>query len=110
MLRTLGISDERARGSLRFGLGRFNTAEDVEYVIARGAETVARLRKLGSQEISSDSHFHIQGTGGEAGRTSGAVPSINTLMILSASWSSVVAVLGAVTKWVQMFVIIRFRP
>ena len=35
-------------GSVRFGLGRFNTAEEVETVIARVAEAAARLRKHSS--------------------------------------------------------------
>ncbi len=45
VLRSLGLSDEAVGGSVRFGLGRFNTAEEVETVIARVAEAVARLRK-----------------------------------------------------------------
>ena len=48
VLRSLGLSDDALRGSVRFGLGRLNTAEEVETVIARIAEAVARLRKLSS--------------------------------------------------------------
>jgi cysteine desulfurase len=48
VLRSLGLSDEAVGGSVRFGLGRFNTAAEVETVIARVAETVSRLRKLSS--------------------------------------------------------------
>ena len=48
VLRSLGLSDEAVSGSVRFGLGRFNTAEEVETVIARVAEAVARLRKHSS--------------------------------------------------------------
>jgi cysteine desulfurase len=46
VLRALGVSTETARGSIRFGLGRFNTPEEVEYVIPRVIETVAELRKM----------------------------------------------------------------
>ncbi len=46
VLRALGIGDEAVRSSLRFGLGRFNTLEEVEFVIERLAETVLRLRKM----------------------------------------------------------------
>jgi cysteine desulfurase len=46
VLRALGIGDEAVRGSLRFGLGRFNTPEEVEHVIGGLAEVVPRLRKM----------------------------------------------------------------
>ena len=36
------------RASLRFGLGRFNTAEEVEFAISTVAATVGRLRQLSS--------------------------------------------------------------
>lgn len=44
VLRALGRSDSLARASVRFGLGRFNTDEEVEYVVARIVEVVTRLR------------------------------------------------------------------
>jgi cysteine desulfurase len=46
VLRALGVPEELARSSLRFGLGRFNTEEEVEYTIRRVAELVGRLRHL----------------------------------------------------------------
>ena len=46
VLRALGIDDQRTRSSLRFGLGRFNTPEEVEYAIQVLSETVQRLRRL----------------------------------------------------------------
>jgi cysteine desulfurase len=46
VLRALGVSNEIARGSVRFGLGRFNTPEEVEYVIRRVVETVTELRGM----------------------------------------------------------------
>ena len=46
MLRALGVSEDLAHSSVRFGLGRFNTPEEVEYVAARVIETVKRLREL----------------------------------------------------------------
>jgi cysteine desulfurase len=48
VLRALGIGDDLTRASLRFGLGRFNTADEVEYAIGAVAESVRRLRQLGS--------------------------------------------------------------
>ena len=46
VLRSLGLSDELTRSSLRFGLGRFNTEEEVDFVIGLVAATVQRLRSL----------------------------------------------------------------
>ena len=46
VLQSLGLSEEAIRGSVRFGLGRFNTAEEVEFVMQRVAETVTRLRAM----------------------------------------------------------------
>ena len=48
VLRALGMPDEMVRGSLRFGLGRFNTEADIQFAIEAVAEAVARLRKLSS--------------------------------------------------------------
>ncbi len=46
VLRAMTGSDERAQSSLRFGLGRFNTEEEVDYVADRVVEVVRRLREL----------------------------------------------------------------
>ncbi len=46
VLKALGVGDELAHSSIRFGLGRFNTEEEVEYVAARVVETVKKLREL----------------------------------------------------------------
>jgi cysteine desulfurase len=46
VLRALGVPEELAHSSIRFGLGRFNTEEEVEYVAGRVVETVKRLREL----------------------------------------------------------------
>ncbi len=48
VLRALGLNDDLARSSLRFGLGRFNTAEEVEFAIEAVSQAVVRLRKLSS--------------------------------------------------------------
>jgi cysteine desulfurase len=53
VLRALGIGEEATRSSVRFGLGRFNTSEEVDFVVARLAEIIARLRKLGNGETLS---------------------------------------------------------
>jgi cysteine desulfurase len=48
VLRNLGLSEDAVRGSLRFGLGRFTTAEEIEFVIGRAVESVGRLRAMSS--------------------------------------------------------------
>jgi cysteine desulfurase len=44
VLRAMGRSDALTRASLRFGLGRFNTADEVEFAISYVANAVSRLR------------------------------------------------------------------
>src|SRR5271170_7185396 len=46
VLKALGVGEDLAHTSIRFGLGRFNTEEEVDYVVARVVETVSRLREL----------------------------------------------------------------
>ena len=48
VLKALGLPEERAYSSIRFGLGRFNTSEEVEYVADRVIQTVPRLRQMTS--------------------------------------------------------------
>ena len=46
VLRSLGVGDELAHSSIRFGIGRFNTEEQVDYVADLVVEKVSRLREL----------------------------------------------------------------
>jgi cysteine desulfurase len=48
VLRALGLAEDAVRGSLRFGLGRFTTADEIEFAIARSIESVGRLRSMSS--------------------------------------------------------------
>ena len=46
VLKALGLGDDLAHSSLRFGLGRFTTDEQIEYTIKAISETVLRLREM----------------------------------------------------------------
>ncbi|MCT7951126.1 IscS subfamily cysteine desulfurase [Ancylothrix sp. C2] len=47
VLKALGIPDELAFASLRFGIGRFNTKEEIEIVSKHAITTIQSLRKVG---------------------------------------------------------------
>jgi cysteine desulfurase len=46
VLRAIGVDEELAHTSIRFGLGRFNTEEEVDFTVKRVVEEVRRLRAL----------------------------------------------------------------
>jgi len=46
VLRALGVGDELAHSSIRFGLGRFNTEEEVDHVADKLVGVVERLREM----------------------------------------------------------------
>ena len=46
VLRALGVGSDLAHSSIRFGLGRFTTAEEVDYTAKRMVEAVKRLREM----------------------------------------------------------------
>jgi cysteine desulfurase len=46
VLRALGVEEEMAHTSIRFGLGRFNTEEEVDFVVDLVASKVEKLREM----------------------------------------------------------------
>ncbi|MGC6418078.1 MAG: IscS subfamily cysteine desulfurase [Bradymonadia bacterium] len=46
VLRSIGLDDENAHSSIRFGVGRFNTEEEVDYVAELVVRSVAKLREM----------------------------------------------------------------
>ncbi len=46
VLRALGVPDDLARASIRFGLGRSTTSDEVDYVVEKVSSLVMRLREL----------------------------------------------------------------
>ncbi len=46
VLRAIGVGEDLAHTSIRFGLGRFTTEEEIDYAIQKVCETVKKLRDL----------------------------------------------------------------
>jgi cysteine desulfurase len=46
VLRAIGRNDELAHSSIRFTIGRFTTREEIDYIVERVREKVAKLREL----------------------------------------------------------------
>ncbi|MFZ0298872.1 MAG: cysteine desulfurase family protein [Candidatus Sulfotelmatobacter sp.] len=56
VLMAMGLRTDRARGSIRFSLGKQNTAEHIEIALALVPETVARLRELSPSYLKQAVH------------------------------------------------------
>ena len=71
VLRALGLDDAAVRASIRFGLGRFNTAAEVDYVVKKLGSLVTRLRhpvpvfELGSDDGDRPSGWCAEPDDGE---------------------------------------------
>jgi cysteine desulfurase len=46
VLKALGVDDDLAHGTIRFGLGRYTTEEEIEYTIEQVTKTVNKLREM----------------------------------------------------------------
>ena len=48
VLRAIGLTEDQTRSSLRFGIGRFNTEQDIDLAVTVVATAVNRLRSMGT--------------------------------------------------------------
>ena len=60
VLKALGVPEDRARGALRFGIGRFNTGEEIDYTVDALATHVERLRAA-SEAAGTDNVVFLPG-------------------------------------------------
>ena len=66
VLRAMGVSDDLAHSSIRFGLGRFNTMAEVDYVIEEVTRVVRHLRAISpSFHLTSSPRMSAVIPGGE---------------------------------------------
>ncbi len=56
VLRAIGVDEDTAQSSIRFGLGRFNTVDEVDYAVGRVVEEVKRLRALSPRYAARKRH------------------------------------------------------
>jgi len=61
VLRAIGLEEQLAHASIRFGLGRFNTEEEVDYTVRRIVEEVRRLREMSPAYKSKQAKVQSRG-------------------------------------------------
>ena len=54
VLKAIGLADDLAHASLRIGLGRFTTADEIDFAAAKIAEEVERLRRVNPRRTDAD--------------------------------------------------------
>jgi cysteine desulfurase len=52
VLKALGVPEDVAQTPLRFGLGRFNTEEEIDYAVGRVVDAVKRLREMAPHAVA----------------------------------------------------------
>jgi cysteine desulfurase len=55
VLKALGLDDDLAHSSLRFGLGRFTNDEQIDYTIEEVSKTVLKLREMSDKQLANGS-------------------------------------------------------
>jgi len=64
VLRAIGVSAEMAHASVRFGIGRFNTEDEIDRAAAHVVETVSRLREMAGSRAGRRQRVAQAGGGG----------------------------------------------
>lgn len=59
VLRALGADDEMAHSSIRFGIGRFTTEEEIDFVINKVSQHVQKLRDMSPLWEMASSNEHV---------------------------------------------------
>jgi len=59
VLTAMGVNPVRARGSVRFSLGRYNTAEEVDYLLQQLPGIIARLRAISPLDPKHPGHTKV---------------------------------------------------
>lgn len=57
ILKALGLSDEQAFSTVRFGIGRFNTIDEIDYAADRIIEAVNKIRVLSKTNYTNQKQF-----------------------------------------------------
>ena len=60
VMKALGVGPELGNCSIRFGIGRFNTEAEVDYVIKRIVDTVQQLRESSPQEEMAEEGVELK--------------------------------------------------
>jgi cysteine desulfurase len=60
VLKALGVGNDLAHTAIRFGLGRFNTQEEVDYAVEKTAQVVTKLRELSPTPEKANEGIEIE--------------------------------------------------
>jgi cysteine desulfurase len=71
VLRALRVTDDLAHSSIRFGLGRFTTEEEIDRAVERVVAEVKRLRRLSPFYRPAGAEGEGLGSGGPPARAAG---------------------------------------
>ena len=77
VLTAMGVSPMRARGSVRFSLGLYNTDEDVDYLLAHLPGIIAKLRSISPLNTEHPDNHRTDATGWRL-KSGGRTPPLET--------------------------------
>ena len=74
VLQAMGVGDDLAHSSIRFSLGRFTTAEEIDYAVDQVVSAVKELRELSPLYEMAQEGVDLQGRAVEAATRKGIEP------------------------------------